>query len=166
MTSKPVTFLFTDLENSTPLWEKYPDDMQLASIRHDALMRASIEQHNGRVVKTTGDGIHATFDGPGRAVVCAKEISDLISQELGMAVRAGLHTGEIELQGEETVGVAVHLAARIAAMAGPHEVFVSRTVRDLVSGSGIEFEDQGVFELKGFPEKWQLFKVVKLNRQG
>jgi pimeloyl-ACP methyl ester carboxylesterase len=160
-----ATILFTDLVESTQSIHQFGDETWHRMLdRHYSLCQKTIRRYRGRLVKTTGDGIHATFDGPGRAVVCAKEISDLVSQELGMAVRAGLHTGEIELQGEDTVGVAVHLAARIAAMAGPHEVFVSRTVRDLVSGSGIEFEDQGVFELKGFPEKWQVFKVVELNR--
>jgi pimeloyl-ACP methyl ester carboxylesterase len=160
-----ATILFTDLVESTQSIHQFGDETWHRMLdRHYSLCQKTIRRYRGRLVKTTGDGIHATFDGPGRAVVCAKEISDLVSQELGMAVRAGLHTGEIELQGEDTVGVAVHLAARIAAMAGPHEVFVSRTVRDLVSGSGIEFEDQGVFELKGFPEKWQIFKVVELNR--
>lgn len=160
-----ATILFTDLVESTQSAHELGDKAWRRVIdRHDSICRRTIHRYRGRLVKTTGDGIHATFDGPGRAVVCAKEISDLVSQELGLAVRAGLHTGEIELQGEETIGVAVHLAARVAALAGPHEVLVSRTVRDLVSGSGIELEDQGVFDLKGFPEKWQLFKVVKLNR--
>ncbi len=160
-----ATILFTDLVASTQSVHELGDNAWNRILdRHNSLCQKTIRRYRGRLVKTTGDGIHATFDGPGRAVVCAKEISDVVYQELGMSVRAGLHTGEIELQGEETIGVAVHLAARVAALAGPHEVFVSRTVRDLVSGSGIEFEDQGVFELKGFPEKWQLFKVVKLNR--
>jgi class 3 adenylate cyclase len=160
-----ATILFTDLVESTQSAHQLGDSAWHKMLdRHNSLSEKTIRRYRGRLVKTTGDGIHATFDGPGRAVLCAREISDLVFQELGIAVRAGLHTGEIELQGEETVGVAVHLAARVAALAGPHEVFVSRTVRDLVSGSGIEFEDQGTFELKGFPEKWQVFKVVKLSR--
>jgi class 3 adenylate cyclase len=160
-----ATILFTDLVESTQSAHQLGDSAWHKMLdRHNSLCEKTIRRYRGRLVKTTGDGIHATFDGPGRAVLCAREISDLVFQELGIAVRAGLHTGEIELQGEETVGVAVHLAARVAALAGPHEVLVSRTVRDLVSGSGIEFEDQGTFELKGFPEKWQVFKVVKLSR--
>jgi class 3 adenylate cyclase len=160
-----ATILFTDLVESTQSVHQFGDEAWRRMIdRHDSICQRTIGRYRGRLVKTTGDGIHATFDGPGRAVICAKEIADLVSQELGLAVRAGLHTGEIELQGEETVGVAVHLAARVAALAGPHEVFVSRTVRDLVSGSGIAFEDQGVFELRGFPEEWQVFKVVNLSR--
>ncbi len=160
-----ATILFTDLVKSTENAREFGDETWRRMLeKHNSLSEKSIRRYRGRLVKTTGDGIHATFDGPGRAVACAMEISDLISQELGVAVRAGLHTGEIELQGDDTVGIAVHLAARVAALAGPHEVLVSRTVRDLVSGSGIEFEDQGTFELKGFPEKWQIFKVVRLGR--
>ncbi len=160
-----ATILFTDLVKSTESAHEFGDEAWRRMLdRHNSLSEKSIRRYRGRLVKTTGDGIHATFDGPGRAVACAMEISDLISQELGVAVRAGLHTGEIELQGDDTVGIAVHLAARVAALAGPHEVLVSRTVRDLVSGSGIEFEDQATFEPKGFPEKWQIFKVVRLAR--
>jgi class 3 adenylate cyclase len=160
-----ATILFTDLVESTRSAHQVGDKTWHRMLdRHNDLCEKTIARYRGRLVKTTGDGIHATFDGPGRAVVCAKEITDVVEQELGVTVRAGLHTGEIELQGDDTVGVAVHLAARVADLAGPREVFVSRTVRDLVSGSGIEFEDQGFFELKGFPEQWQVFKVVKLNR--
>jgi len=159
-----ATILFTDIVESTRSAHQLGDKTWRRLLdKHDSLCEKTIRRYRGRLVKKTGDGIHATFDGPGRAIFCAKEISDLISQELGMAVRAGLHTGEIELRGKETGGVAVHLAARVAALAGPDEVFVSRTVRDLVSGSGIEFEDQGTFELKGFPERWQIFKVLKLR---
>jgi pimeloyl-ACP methyl ester carboxylesterase len=160
-----ATILFTDLVESTQNVHQFGDETWRRMLdRHNSICQRTIQRYRGRLVKTTGDGIHATFDGPGRAVICAREISDLVFQELGMAVRAGLHTGEVKLQGEETIGVAVHLAARVAALAGPHEVLVSRTVRDLVSGSGIAFEAHGVFELKGFPEKWQLSKVVRLSR--
>jgi class 3 adenylate cyclase len=160
-----ATILFTDLVKSTERAHEFGDEAWRKLLEeHNSLCERTISRYRGRLVKTTGDGIHATFDGPGRAVACAKEIADLVAQELGVDVRAGLHTGEIELQGDDTIGIAVHLAARVAALAGPHEVFVSRTVRDLVSGSGIEFEDQGTFEMKGFPERWQVFKVVGLSR--
>jgi class 3 adenylate cyclase len=159
-----ATILFTDIVDSTRRAHQLGDNVWRRVLdRHDSLSETTIRRYRGRLVKKTGDGMHASFDGPGRAILCAMEISDLISRELGVAVRAGLHTGEIELRGEETEGVAVHLAARVAALAGPNEVFVSRTVRDLVSGSGIEFEDQGTFELKGFPETWRVYRVIKVR---
>jgi class 3 adenylate cyclase len=109
-------------------------------------------------VDTAGDGFFATFDGPARAIRCACAIRDSL-RDLDLEVRAGLHTGECERDGERMTGIAVHIGARVAAMAGPGEVLVSRTVKDLVAGSGIELDDRGEHELKGVPGDWQLFSV-------
>jgi class 3 adenylate cyclase len=109
-------------------------------------------------VKRTGDGVLATFDGPARAVQCAKAIRDAIHQ-LGLDIRAGLHTGEIEVRGEDIAGMAVHIAARVTALAEPGEVLVSRTVTDLVAGSELRFEDRGTHVLKGVPGTWRAFAV-------
>jgi class 3 adenylate cyclase len=109
-------------------------------------------------VDTAGDGFFATFDGPARAIRCACAIRDSL-RDLDLEVRAGLHTGECERDGERMTGIAVHIGARVAAMAGPGEVLVSRTVKDLVAGSGIELDNRGEHELKGIPGDWQLFSV-------
>jgi class 3 adenylate cyclase len=109
-------------------------------------------------VKSTGDGVLATFDGPARAVVCGCEIREGL-RPLGLDVRVGLHTGEIEMRGEDIGGIAVHIGARVAAVADAGQVLVSRTVTDLVAGSGIDFEDKGEHELKGVPGTWHLFAV-------
>jgi class 3 adenylate cyclase len=111
-------------------------------------------------IGTRGDGFLATFDGPARAIRCAEAIVDAIGG-IGLEVRAGIHTGEIELIGDEVGGIAVHIGARLAAMAGPSQVLVSGTVKDLVAGSGIEFEDRGSHALKGVPGKWRLFAVAR-----
>jgi class 3 adenylate cyclase len=154
-----ATVLFTDIVGSTEhatrlgdrQWRSLLDD-------HDALVRRQLERFSGRLVKTTGDGLLATFDGPARAVRCACAIRDGLKR-LGIDIRAGLHTGEVELRGDDVGGVAVHLAARVQALAGPDEVLVSRTVTDLVTGSGIAFSDRGEHELKGVPGRWRLFRV-------
>jgi len=117
-----------------------------------------VESHQGRIVKMTGDGMLATFEGPARAIRCALAIRDQV-RPLGIEVRAGLHTGEIEIRGEDVGGIAVHIGQRVSAVALRNEVLVSRTVVDLVAGSGIEFEDRGAHELKGVPDKWKLFAV-------
>ncbi len=119
-------------------------------------MRRELERHRGRAVKTMGDGFLATFDGPARAIRCACSARDAV-HELGLEIRAGLHTGEIEVMGEDIGGIAVNIGARVGAAAGPNEVLVSRTVTDLVAGSGIEFTDRGVHELKGIPGEWRLY---------
>ena len=113
----------------------------------------------GRLVKSTGDGTLATFDGPARAIECALAIRDALRQ-LGLDVRAGVHIGEIELRGDDVAGIAVHIAQRVSSLAGPGEVLVSRTVVDLVAGSGLVFEDHGEHELKGVPGGWRLFGVT------
>jgi len=113
---------------------------------------------DGREVKSLGDGLLATFDGPARAIHCAQGILES-SSPLGIRVRAGIHTGECELIGQDIAGIAVHIAARVSALASPGEVLVSRTVKDLVVGSGIEFTDRGMHTLKGLPDAWQLHAV-------
>jgi class 3 adenylate cyclase len=126
---------------------------------HQELVRGHLERFGGREVKTTGDGFLATFDGPTRAVECAEAIiADVPS--LGIEVRAGMHTGEVELIGEDVGGIAVHVAARIAAIAEGGAVLVSRTVRDLVIGSGIEFDPCGRHSLKGVAEDWDVYAVT------
>jgi class 3 adenylate cyclase len=126
---------------------------------HDAVVRSQLARFRGREVSTTGDGFLAMFDGPQRAIRCAMAIRDAV-QALGIEVRAGLHTGECEVRGEDIGGIAVHIGARVSALAGPNEVLVSSTLRDLVIGSGLEFEDRGAHQLKGVPGEWHLFAVA------
>jgi len=127
--------------------------------RNHALIRTDLARFRGREVKTTGDGILATFDGPARGVRCACAIAEEV-RPLGIEVRAGLHTGECETMGDDVGGIAVHIGARVSALAGPNEVLVSSTLRDLVIGSGLEFEDRGAHQLKGVPGEWRLFAVA------
>src|SRR5262249_29784779 len=112
-----------------------------------------------REIDTAGDGFLATFDGPGRAIRCAWAIRDAV-RPLGIEIRAGLHAGEIELSGEDVIGIAVHIGARVAALAGPGEVLVSSTVKELVAGSGLAFEDAGEHEMKGVPERWRIYRLI------
>jgi class 3 adenylate cyclase len=122
------------------------------------VVRRLLERFRGREVNTLGDGFIATFDGPGRAIQCACAIRDAV-QALGIEVRTGLHTGEVEVRGDDVAGIAVHLAQRVSGLAPAGEVRVSRTVTDLVAGSGIDFEDRGEHELKGVPGTWHLYAV-------
>ena len=115
-----------------------------------------VEKHRGNLIKSTGDGILATFDGPGRAVRCALAL-ETGSKQIGLPLRAGLHTGEIEIRGRDIGGIAVHAAARVMAQSNADEVLVSRVVTDLVAGAGLKFADRGSHELKGFPGLWDLF---------
>ena len=155
-----ATVLFTDVVGSTEQAARLGDRRWKELLAtHDALVRTELDRFRGRVVKSTGDGVLATFDGPGRAIRCTCAIRDSLGS-LGVDVRAGLHTGEIELLGEDVAGMAVHIAARVAATAGAGEVFVSSTVRDLVAGSGIEFHDRGEHGLKGVPSAWRLYAVA------
>jgi class 3 adenylate cyclase len=151
------TVLFTDIVESTER-AAVLGDRQWRDIldSHDALVRRHVSSFGGRLIKTTGDGVLATFDGPARAIKCARRLGE-DAQQLGITLRAGLHTGEIELRAEDIGGIAVHLAARVMAEAGPSEIIVSSTVKDLVAGSGIEFEDRGSHTLKGVPGDWHLF---------
>jgi class 3 adenylate cyclase len=155
-----ATVLFTDIVGSTDraahLGDRKWRDLLDA---HDQATRRQLERYRGREIKTTGDGFAATFDGPGRAIQCACAIRDAV-RALGLDLRAGLHTGEIELRGEDVAGIAVHIGARVAAHADGGEVLVSETVPRLVTGSGIEFADRGEHELKGVPGQWRLFSVV------
>ena len=126
---------------------------------HEAMVRSALGRHRGHEVKTTGDGFLATFDGPARAIRCACAIRDGV-QALGLQIRAGLHTGEVELSDEGPRGLAVHIGARVGAAAGPGQVLVSRTVADLVVGSGIDLEDLGEHQLKGVPDPWRLYRAL------
>jgi class 3 adenylate cyclase len=144
-----ATVLFTDIVESTERVRELGDQSWAELLgRHHAAVRRELERFRGREIDTAGDGFLASFDGPARAIRCAVAIRDVV-RGLGLELRAGLHTGECELVGDKVAGIAVHTGARVSALAGPGEVFVSETVRDLVSGSGIVFEDQGEYELKG-----------------
>ena len=127
--------------------------------RHNAAVRQELARWRGREVSNTGDGFLATFDGPARAIRCAKAISDAM-RPLGIEVRCGLHTGEIEIVDSDVAGLAVHIGARIAALAGPGEVLVSRTVKDLVAGAGFQFTARGPHSLKGVPEEWDVYALA------
>lgn len=154
-----ATVLFTDIVGSTRKaaalgdrkWHQLLDE-------HHRLVRGELGRYRGREISTTGDGFLAIFDGPGRAIACARAICERMRQ-LGIEIRTGLHTGEVESMGDNIGGLAVHIGARVAALAAGGEVLVSRTVTDLVAGSGIEFEDRGEHELKGVPGTWKLFAV-------
>ena len=126
--------------------------------RHHVLVRRELERFGGKEVKTMGDGFLATFDGLARAIACACSIRDAMNQ-LGLVVRAGLHTGEIEIPDSDVAGIAVHIGQRVSSLAQPDEVLVSRTVVDLVVGSGIVFADRGEHELRGVPGSWRIFAV-------
>jgi class 3 adenylate cyclase len=155
-----ATVLFTDIVDSTAQAAAMGDRAWRDRLdQHDAMVRRQLQRFRGREVKTTGDGFLAVFDGPARAIECAVALRDGATQ-LGIGVRAGLHTGEIELRGDDIGGVSVHIGARVAALAGAGEVLVSRTVTDLVVGSGIQFEDRGDRELKGVPGSWRLFALA------
>ena len=152
-----ATVLFTDIVDSTRTAAELGDQRWRELLeRHQRAVRDAIRRFNGREVKSIGDGFLATFDGPARAIHCAQAILQS-SEAPEMHIRAGLHTGECEVMGEDIGGIAVHIAARVSGQAEPDEVLVSRTVRDLVAGSGIEFTDRGRHELKGVPETWQLY---------
>jgi class 3 adenylate cyclase len=152
--------MFTDIVGSTERAAELGDaGWKDLLAKHDGLARKEIERHRGRYVDSTGDGLFATFDGPARAVRCAEAIMEAVDG-IGLRIRAGCHTGEIELSGDKVRGIAVHIGARIAALAGPSEVLVSSTVKDLVAGSGLAFEDAGERELKGVPDRWRLYRVA------
>ena len=160
------TLLFTDIVSSTQTaaamgdrrWSELLDE-------HDRLFRQTLQRHRGNEVNTTGDGFVATFDGPARAIRCAKTLTET-ARGIGFQIRAGVHTGECELRGDDVGGIAVHVAARVMSEAGPSEVLVSGTVKDLVAGSGIMFDDRGFHMLKGLDEKYQLFAVTEVRARG
>jgi class 3 adenylate cyclase len=154
-----TTILFTDIADSTERAAELGDQRWrdlLAS--HDALVREELGRFRGHEVKQVGDGFLATFDGPARGIRCARAIRDAV-RALGIEIRAGLHTGECEYVGNDVGGIAVHIGARVAASARPGEVLVSGTVRDLVAGSGLRFDDRGTHRLRGVPGEWRLFAV-------
>jgi class 3 adenylate cyclase len=155
-----TTVLFTDIVDSTVLASDL-GDLQWRRLRdsHNRVVRNELRRFRGREVDTTGDGFVASFDGPARAVHCARAIIDA-TQDLGLALRAGLHTGECLVRGDDLAGLAVHIAARVGDLAGPGEVLVSRTVVELVAGSNLRFADRGEFHLKGVPDRWRLFAVA------
>jgi class 3 adenylate cyclase len=155
-----ATLLFTDIVGSTQKLEAIGDQRwrQLLD-RHHARVRQLLERYAGTEIDTAGDGFFATFDGPTRAIRCACAIRDAV-REIGLEIRAGLHTGEIERRGDKVTGIAVHLGARVAALAQPGEVLVTSTVRQLVPGSGIGFASRGAHTLKGVADQWQLFAVL------
>jgi class 3 adenylate cyclase len=156
-----ATVLFTDIVGSSEKAGQLGDRAwRILLDAHDAVVRTQLERFRGREAKTTGDGFLATFDGPARAIRCAVELVGGL-RGLGLDIRAGLHTGEIEVRGDDIGGIAVHTAARVAAMASRREVLVSSTVKDLVAGSGIEFEERGEHELRGVPGSWRLYSVQR-----
>jgi class 3 adenylate cyclase/pimeloyl-ACP methyl ester carboxylesterase len=155
-----ASVLFTDIVDSTRHAAEMGDrDWHALLDAHDAIVRSQLARFRGREVNTSGDGFLAMFDGPQRAIRCAMAIRDAV-QALGVKVRAGLHTGECEVRGDDIGGIAVHIGARVSALAGPSEVLVSSTLKDLVIGSGLEFEERGISELKGVPGEWRIFAVA------
>ncbi len=155
-----ATVLFTDIVASTETAARLGDRRWRELLeRHDAIVRRQLAIHRGREVKTMGDGFLATFDGPARAIRCATAITEAV-REIGLEVRTGIHTGEVELIGDDVGGMAVNIGARIGALAAPEEVLVSSTVRELVVGSGLDFAERGTHTLKGAPDEWRLFAVV------
>ncbi|OBH88110.1 adenylate/guanylate cyclase domain-containing protein [Mycobacterium sp. E2989] len=155
-----ATVLFTDIVDSTRRAAEMGDrDWHALLDAHDAVVRSQLARFRGREVNTSGDGFLAMFDGPQRAIRCAMAIREAV-QALGIEVRAGLHTGECEIRGDDIGGIGVHIGARVSALAGPNEVLVSSTLRDLVIGSGLEFEERGAYELKGVPGEWRVFAVA------
>jgi class 3 adenylate cyclase len=155
-----ATVLFTDIVDSTAkaaaLGDRHWHDLLE---RHHALIRRELDRYGGTEIDTAGDGFFATFDGPARAVRCACAIEDVVRAELGLELRAGVHTGEVERVDGSVRGIAVHIGARVAHQAAPGEVLVSSTVKDLVAGSGLRFRERGRTELKGVPGEWQLYLV-------
>jgi pimeloyl-ACP methyl ester carboxylesterase len=159
-----ATVLFTDIVGSTQRAAELGDRRWAELLRdHHALVRRELERFRGQEVDTAGDGFFATFDGPARGVQCALAVRDAV-RSLDLEVRAGLHTGELELEDGVVRGLAVHIGQRVLSEAGPGEVLVSSTVKDLVAGAGLAFADRGVHALKGVPEEWRLFEVVASDR--
>jgi class 3 adenylate cyclase len=152
--------LFTDIVGSTRRAAAVGDEAwKELLIQHHERARRQLDVHRGVERDTAGDGFFATFDGPARAVHCALAIGSSL-RELGLEIRAGTHTGEVELVGDEVRGIAVHIGARVAALAEPGQVLCTSTVKDLVAGSGLTFEDAGEHELKGVPDRWHLYRVA------
>ena len=156
-----ATVLFTDVVDATKRASEIGDRAWKELLnQHNFFVRQQLQRHRGREIDTAGDGFLATFDGPARAVRCGRAIADAV-KTLGIRVRAGVHTGECEVMGEKLGGIAVHIGARVAAVAAPDEVLVSSTVKDLVAGSGLRFEGRGVHVLKGVPGEWTLLAAMQ-----
>jgi class 3 adenylate cyclase/alpha-beta hydrolase superfamily lysophospholipase len=154
-----ATVLFTDIVGSTQRAAELGDTAWTDILKaHHARIRDELERYGGREMRTTGDGFFVLFDGPARAIRCALALVAAV-RPLGLEIRAGLHTGEVEIAGDDIEGLAIHIGARIAALAGTGEVLVSRTIKDLVVGSGLTFQDRGIHALKGVPDEWQLFQA-------
>jgi class 3 adenylate cyclase len=154
------TVLFTDIVGSTEKACELGDRGWTELLEHhNRVLRAMLARYRGTEISTAGDGFLATFDGPARAVKCAQAICEAV-KPLGLEVRAGCHTGEIEVLGNDVGGIAVHIGARVGALAAASEVLVSSTVKDLVAGSGLVFDDRGEHQLKGVPEKWRLYAAL------
>ena len=161
-----ATVLFTDIVDSTKRAAAMGDAAWGELLhRHNTIVREELRRFGGREIETTGDGFFATFDGPARAVNGARSIAKRV-EEVGLAIRAGVHTGEIELAGNERHGIAVHVGARVAALAGPSEILVTRTVKDLTAGSDLAFADAGEHDLKGVPDRWHLYRLVESGSAG
>jgi class 3 adenylate cyclase len=155
-----ATVVFTDIVGSTETAATVGDRSWKELIeRHHVVVRTLLARYRGREIDTAGDGFFATFDGPARAVRCAQAIVDAV-RPLGIQIRAGVHTGEVEAIDGKVGGIAVNIGSRVGALAGPSEVVVSQTVKDLVVGSGLAFEDRGEHELRGVPDRWRLYSVV------
>ncbi len=153
--------MFTDIVGATEKAASLGDRRWRELLEgHHAAVRRALARFRGREIDTAGDGFLASFDGPARAVRCARDISDDV-RPLGIEIRAGCHTGECEVMGEKLGGIAVHIGARVASLAGPGEVLVSSTVKDLVAGSGLGFADRGVQSLKGVPGEWRLYALER-----
>ncbi len=156
-----ATVLFTDIVDSTSRAASMGDrDWRALLDAHDAVVRAQLARFRGREISTAGDSFLATFDGPQRAIRCAVQIREAL-RPLGIDVRAGLHTGECEIRGDDVAGLAVHIGARVSALAGAGDILVSGTLRDLVVGSGLQFDDRGSHQLKGVPGEWRLFALAE-----
>jgi class 3 adenylate cyclase len=155
-----ATVMFTDIVESTKRAAELGDRRwRDLSDAHNRAVRRLLERYRGREVKTLGDGFLATFDGPGRAIRCARELREAV-RSVGLEVRSGLHTGEVELTGDDITGIAVNIGARVGAQASANEVLVSQTVKDLVAGSGLDFDDRGEHDLKGVPGPWRLWSLA------
>jgi class 3 adenylate cyclase len=155
-----ATILFTDIVGSTELASRLGDSAWRELLaRHHAIVRRELARYHGRELDTAGDGFFAAFDGPARAVQAAAVLRDLLAA-IGLEIRAGIHTGECEVSDGKIVGIAVSTGSRISSLAAPGEVLVSRTVKDLVAGSGLQFEDRGEHQLRGIPDAWHLFALV------
>jgi class 3 adenylate cyclase len=152
--------LFTDIVDSTATQARLGDRGWKELIeRHHALVRRLLDRYRGQEQDTAGDGFYARFDGPARAIHCARELTEAV-RGLGIEIRAGVHTGECEVADGKCSGLSVTIGSRVMSKAGPSEVLLSQTVKDLVAGSGLAFEDAGEHELKGVPDRWRLYRVV------